>query len=144
MALLVWSDEKFSVGIDLIDHQHKKLVEMVNVLHEARLAGKAPDAIGSVLTDLIDYTQYHFHTEEELMQTYAYPGFNVHKREHDALAGHAASLLKDYQSGKRTVTLELALFLKEWLTTHIQGTDRNFGAFLQEKGLGQLAGDAYA
>jgi hemerythrin len=70
MALMTWGP-KLSVGVPQIDDQHKKLIELVNRLNEAMIAGHGRDLIGSTLSELVKYTQYHFACEERLMSTHA-------------------------------------------------------------------------
>ena len=72
MALIDWS-ESMSVGIPGIDEQHKKLVQMINELHEAMKARKAADVMGKILDELIRYTTTHFGFEEKLMQQQKQP-----------------------------------------------------------------------
>lgn len=59
MALMSWSDN-LSVNIKEIDEQHKKLVGMVNDLHDAMKMGKGNDVTGKILTGLIQYVGTHF------------------------------------------------------------------------------------
>lgn len=133
MPLFVWSDKLFSVNVDVIDKQHKRLVQLLNLLHDAMLKGEGRDVLGPVLGELVRYTGYHFDTEEQLMLEYAYPGYSEHKAEHDALKQRALAFVRDYEANKLTVTVELSMFLSEWLQHHIQGTDKALGEFLNRK-----------
>ena len=65
MALMVW-DNSFSVNVKEIDAQHQKLIALINDLHDAMKTGKAKDVLGKILSDLTDYTVYHFGNEERL------------------------------------------------------------------------------
>ncbi|MFN3309093.1 MAG: bacteriohemerythrin, partial [Anaerolineales bacterium] len=67
MSLITWSDE-FSVNIKEIDNQHRQLIEMVNQLQRAMKEGKGAAALNDILQRLIDYTDYHFSTEERMME----------------------------------------------------------------------------
>lgn len=134
MSLFVWS-EKFSVNIKQIDEQHKKLVNMLNELHDSMKAGKGKEATGKILSELIDYVGTHFSTEEKLMQQYGYAEYTSHKAEHDKLTQKALSLKKEFEQGAPVLTVELLNFLKEWLQTHILGTDKKYGPFLNSKGV---------
>ena len=69
MPLIAW-DQGFSVGVGSIDEQHKKLIGLLNDLHDAMRFGKGRDVLGKVLAELIDYTAYHFRTEEGLFAKY--------------------------------------------------------------------------
>lgn len=134
MALMNWSDN-LSVNIKEIDEQHKKLVGMINELHEAMKQGKGSDVTGKVLAGLIQYVATHFATEEKFMKTHAYPEYLKHKAEHDALTKQAADLQNQFHEGKPVLTVELMSFLKNWLTNHILGTDKKYGPYLNGKGV---------
>jgi hemerythrin len=134
MALIIWSED-LSVGIKEIDEQHKKLVQMLNELHDAMSAGKSTLVMGDLLAKLIAYTQTHFQKEESYMSKYAYADLPAHKTEHTALTQKALDVQKRYKEGTAMVSIEVLSFLKNWLTTHIQGTDKKYAPFLNSKGL---------
>lgn len=134
MSLMNWTDS-LSVNIREIDDQHKKLVGMLNELHDAMKAGQGAKVTGSVLTELIKYVGTHFATEEKYFKQYAYPDSAKHKAEHDDLTKKALDLQKQFQDGKPVLTVELLNFLKNWLTNHIMGTDKKYGPYLNSKGL---------
>lgn len=62
MALLVWQDD-LNIGIDVIDHQHMRIVEMLNHLHVAQTSLQRL-AVAEVIDELVDYTMSHFAFEE--------------------------------------------------------------------------------
>lgn len=134
MSLMTWSDA-LSVNIKEIDDQHKKLVNMLNELHDAMKSGQGAKITGSVLTGLIQYVGTHFATEEKYMKQHAYPDFIKHKAEHDDLTKKAVDLQKQFQDGKPVLTVELLNFLKNWLSNHIMGTDKKYSPYLNSKGL---------
>ncbi len=130
--LISWSD-KLSVTIDSIDDQHKELVRMVNDLNAAMGDGRANDVMGKILKDLINYTVTHFQHEETLMTKHAYPGFAKHKKEHENLVEKVLALQGKFEAGEARMTIEVMMFLKNWLTAHIQGTDKELGVFLSSR-----------
>ena len=134
MALFVWSD-KYSVNIKEIDNQHKKLVDMLNSLHDSMKAGKGNEVLGKTLMELIQYVGTHFATEEKLLSTNGYPEYNAHKAEHTKLTQKAIELQKDFQQGAPVITVEVLGFLKDWLQNHILGTDKKYSSFLNSKGV---------
>jgi hemerythrin len=134
MPLMSWS-ETLSVKVDEIDNQHKRLVELVNELHDAMAQGKGRDVMGKTLGGLVDYTKTHFADEERLMIKYNYPGYAQQKAEHDALAKKVLDLQSQYLLGKAALTLEVMRFLQDWLSAHIQKVDRQFGSYLNSKGV---------
>jgi hemerythrin len=72
MELIKWKDV-FSVKVSEVDNQHKKLIGLINQLYDAMRVGKGREVLGSVLTELVNYTIYHFSTEERLFREYGYP-----------------------------------------------------------------------
>ena len=76
MSFIKWSED-YSVGIEKIDMQHKKLVSYINELHDAMKDGQSNSVIGDILNKLVKYTKEHFSTEEEYMQKYNYKKYSV-------------------------------------------------------------------
>ncbi|BCS52441.1 bacteriohemerythrin [Geobacter sp. SVR] len=134
MALMEWGPT-LSVKVKKFDDQHKKLVELVNQLHDAMKAGQGDAMLGLVLQSLISYTATHFADEEKVMQVNGYPDLAKHKIEHEKLVAHVLELQKKFQSGGAVLTLSVMSFLKDWLNTHIQGSDKKYGVFLNAKGI---------
>ncbi len=134
MAILNWT-EQLSVNVVDIDNQHKKLIDLINNLHEAMKQGKGKDIIGNVLNELIDYTVYHFGKEEKYQIQYNYPNYIAHKAEHDKFVKKALDLKKDYESGRMVISMEVLSFLQDWVRDHIQKTDKQYSAYFNEKGL---------
>jgi hemerythrin len=134
MALITWN-EKYSVKIKQFDDQHKKLIDMVNELHDAMKVGKGKDVLEKILAGLIQYTVTHFASEERLMKLHNYPGFEQHKKEHNLLSLQVNDVQKKYHEGNAALSQSVMIFLKEWLQNHIQGTDKNYAPFLNSKGI---------
>ena len=134
MALLTWSD-KYSVNVKQFDDQHKKLVNMVNELHDSMKIGKGKEVLEKILAGLIRYTSTHFADEERLMQQHNYTGYEQHKKEHNLLVIQVLDLQKNYRGGKAILSQQVMTFLKDWLQKHIQGEDKNYGPFLNSKGI---------
>ncbi len=135
MPLMEWND-KLSVGVAQFDGEHKRLVGMLNDLYDAVAAGHGKDVLGRTLDGLISYTKTHFANEERYMQQHAFPALAAHKAEHDALAKQVLEVQAKYQSGATAVlSMEVMSFLKTWLVKHIQGTDKQYGPFLNQKGI---------
>lgn len=133
MSMLEWNDG-LSTGIERIDNQHKKLVDIVNRIHDGMLANNSYFQLSDIFTELRDYTTYHFSTEEDYMEKYAYQDTNVHKNEHHSFVEKFTQVEQDCKSGKNAISMDILNYLSSWLVTHILGTDKNLGAFLQSKG----------
>jgi len=134
MALLAWKAE-YSVNVRQFDDQHRKLIELVNKLHDAMKQGKGSQILNDVLVSLAAYTQTHFSDEERVMLQNRFPGFSVHKKSHDQLVARVRDFQKEVEAGNATVSLSLMTFLKDWLLQHIQGVDMQYGPYLNGKGI---------
>jgi hemerythrin len=134
MALVEWN-EKLSVNVSIFDEEHRRLIEMLNELQAAMLKGKGADVSRQILARLASYTASHFRHEEEMMQRHAYPAFAAHKAEHVRLTRQVAEFDARLARGEATITIGLLTFLRDWLTTHIQQTDRQYGAYFATRGL---------
>lgn len=134
MALLEWNDT-FSVNVNQIDEEHKKLVELTNKLHDAMRSGQGKMVVGEVLDELVEYTKTHFTHEEALMEKAGYPGLASHKLVHNRLVNQVNDLKTQNETGKLSLSMEVMKFLKEWLVDHIQGTDKNYSSYLNKNGI---------
>lgn len=134
MALLVWTD-KHSVGIDSIDKQHTILFNTINELHAAMTKGQSKAVIGDLLHTLVSYTRFHFDAEEQMMAKANYPLLATHRLKHRELTKKVEDFVARYERGDLTVSSHLLNFLSDWLTNHIQGTDKEYGPFLNQHGV---------
>jgi hemerythrin len=134
MPLMTWKDD-YSVKIQTIDSQHKKLIDLLNQIYDASRVGKGKEILGKILNELVTYTKIHFATEEEFFKKFSYPGYLQHKTEHDKLTKQVTDFQEQYASGRVTLSIEIMQFLKDWLNGHILGTDKKYTEFLNSKGL---------
>jgi len=135
MPLIEWSNE-LSVGIDSIDEQHKKLVNMINALNDAKLTGSSNELLGKIFTGLAAYTQKHFAYEENMFAEYGYSDSQEHKRQHSELIAQVVELKEKFMENPQgTINADLMQFLKRWLTNHIMRTDKEYAEFLISKGV---------
>ena len=133
MALMTWGP-KLQLGFAEIDKQHKRLVEIVNTLHDAMREGRGREAVAPVLNELVSYTTSHFAFEEKLMDQYGVSTSAAHKVEHKKLVSDVVDFKRKFDAGSATITLELMEFLSSWLSNHILKTDKALVAELAAKG----------
>ncbi len=129
MAWFEWRD-KYSVGHHEIDRQHRKLVEILNMLHENMAAGSPPEGLMAVLERLIRYASEHFTYEESVMERCKYPDLAEHRRKHLAIISQVRNFQIAAKQGKATVPLKLMTFLKDWLDKHILDTDMKYSSYV--------------
>lgn len=62
-----------SAKIKEIDDQHKILIGLINLLHDAMLANRGSEIQKEIVTELAEYVRYHFATEEKYMRLFVNP-----------------------------------------------------------------------
>lgn len=131
---LAWSDA-VSIHVARMDKHHMKLIEIANAVVENLPRGGNRKSLANVFDALVDYARYHFDSEEKLMASYGYPGFEEHHRKHLELLGQVADYRDRIISGKVPDQATFQRFFESWLFQHILEADRQYGAFLNSKGV---------
>lgn len=134
MELVKWSNF-FSVDIPEIDEQHKKLVDLLNNLFNAMINGKGLSNVEEVLKELMDYSVFHFKTEEKLFENYLYPNKDEHLEEHKIFVEKVTGFLDQIKENQKTVTSDVLSFMQSWLKEHILQEDKKYGKFFKDKGI---------
>jgi hemerythrin len=130
VTLLEWTPE-FAVHVPEIDREHQFLFGIVNRLHVAMLAGQGAETLGTLLAELSKYTIYHFANEEKTMVAAHYPEMLAHVEQHEGLRRRVNEVKARFERGEIALTIELMLFLSDWLRNHVTITDRRLGDFIQ-------------
>lgn len=131
MAFFDWNG-KLETGIAIIDEQHKKLVSLVNELHEAMRNRKAKDVVARILRELGDYTNYHFSVEEKAFEKYGYPQKVEHEKLHADLIAQLGELTRKHAKGELAISIDVLDFLTQWVTNHIMKEDMKYVPFLKD------------
>ncbi len=132
--LIPWNDS-FTVNVKVFDDQHKQLVGLINKLHRAMKTRRAGQAIVEILSQLVDYTKVHFKAEEDAMRKHGYPDLADQEEKHKQLVARVAETQAKVSTGDAMVSVDVMDFLKDWLVTHIQGSDKEYGPFFNGKGV---------
>ncbi len=135
MTKIEW-DDSLSVGVDLIDEQHKMLIQKLRELSDAFKVGREYDKILQTLDFMIEYTDFHFSAEEKTMAEHDYPGLGEQQKQHEEFKVTLNHILEDFQEEGPTKSLATSInvFLFNWLINHIKGIDLELGKFLSKKG----------
>jgi hemerythrin len=117
---IVWTTD-LNTGIDVIDDQHRNIVDYINQLE---LASKEHDrpVIGQVLNDLVAYTVSHFAFEESLQEASGYKFAKPHRAIHELFIKRVAKYQQRYNAGA-DIAEQLHSMLKTWLIHHIRRDD---------------------
>lgn len=134
MPLMLWTP-LFSVGLREIDEQHKVLFNLANEFDDAVRAGREDEFLAPILDQLIEYTEFHFQTEERLMQRQGFSATAAHCLEHERLRRSVEEFRQRFSNGEVDLAQEVLTFFRDWLTHHIMNSDRRLGSELNRKGV---------
>ncbi|WP_126445177.1 bacteriohemerythrin [Sulfuricystis multivorans] len=129
MKGITWS-KTLSIGVEEVDEDHRKLVDIFNTLNHAVKDRDAPEYLTAVLDELVNCTVWHFSHEERLMLKYQYKDMEAHKAEHRELIETVKELQQELLQGGGEMTERHIEILERWLTEHILTTDMRLGAYL--------------
>lgn len=132
MACMEWNND-YSVGVEKFDQQHKRIIALINQIHDASENGKEQQVLMDVFNSLAGYTKTHFAEEERLMKKYDYAFLEKHKAEHQRLNFELAELFRRFFTGNKALTNELFDLLNRWLFVHILSEDKQYSLFFAGK-----------
>lgn len=117
--------EQFSVGIDVIDQQHLKLIEYINQLDDMRSRGSSRNEVERLINALVDHAIHHFNFEEKMQEEAGYPYIKAHRRLHAQFARRLADFQTRYARGE-DISGELGSFLTSWFPDHLRYDDFDY------------------
>jgi hemerythrin-like metal-binding protein len=119
----------------MFDDEHKKLIAIINGLHDSFEHGVDRSIAEHALDELVDYTVQHFGHEEEYFDAWDYPDRAAHRIAHEELRRQVLEYRDTILAkGGIEMTLELITFLRYWLLGHIMAEDKKYCQFLLSKG----------
>ena len=122
MPLIGW-DEKFSVGVAAVDHEHRELIGLVNDAHERLMRTGAEGSVPEFLGEIYARISAHFALEEQLMRAKNYEHYADHKADHERLLDDIRDIMDDYEDEKLFGEEQFAQRLKMWFTEHFRTHD---------------------
>lgn len=118
-----WKTE-YETGNPLVDAQHQSIFSIISALQSAMAAGQGAAMLEQTIRSVRDYTTVHFDTEEQYMLDQGYPGYEAHKRKHDALRAKFATFEQQAYPDMQQHVIMVSHFLTTWLIQHIQNDDQ--------------------
>ena len=130
---VAWSDT-YSVGIKLLDDQHRGLLDFVNDLfnHATGNTDEEHAYFQKVIQQATQYISEHFITEEECMLATNFSGYSEHKKAHDDFKFAVVKSVNEYKAGKIQTLENFANFLKEWIASHVAIMDKQYGLYFRK------------
>ncbi len=128
---LHWTDA-LALGVPEIDQQHRELFRRIDQLLDGMLKGERAE-VSKLLAFLGQYVIVHFGAEEELMRTRRYPGYSLHKAEHDRFLADLSLLEEEHRANGLTdrLVVRVERQVADWLRDHIYLTDAALGRWLK-------------
>ena len=128
-----WS-ERYSVGVDVLDEQHRRLLGLCADAAHCLSQDKASAAASMhhILDRMHRYGAEHFATEEALLRRHGYPGMAAHEEEHETFLAMLADFLVEASAG-RLDKVAMHRFLLQWWFKHILESDMAYKPFLQQR-----------
>lgn len=124
MSLIEW-DSSFSVGSDVLDADHHRLVDALNRIYDAWQSHHGADELNRLFDELLDYVDGHFLREEEMLARCNYPRLDVQQSDHQVLREQVVAFRARHLDGGEpdALSADMARFLKNWLLDHVLGED---------------------
>lgn len=126
--------EKYSVGIEQIDKQHKGLIDLLNRLHQKIQNKDRSLQSEAAIKELKKYVLLHFGTEEKYFDLYNYPLKQRHIEEHRQFERKVVELEEKLKKTGETISLEMLIWLSQWYRQHVTGSDHEYAVYFKENG----------
>jgi hemerythrin len=136
IMVIAWTND-LNTGIDVIDKQHRRIVDYINNLEIAH-TNQDKLIIGQVLDDLVDYTLSHFAFEESLQEEADYKFCKPHKKVHELFVRRVNEYVERFKLGD-DVTAEIHKLLSNWLINHIKRDDADYVSAVKANMIGIIA-----
>ena len=122
-----WHD-KYSVGIEEIDVQHRELLRMFSLVQDAAQGRQGWSEIHYGIVEVISFADFHFRFEEALMRMYGFPDYAEHSQLHRHIIKRAHGVVQETLRSESPV--EVIAFFRDWLVSHMQGEDRAYAHYI--------------
>ena len=132
MAYATWKSS-LETGDPLVDAEHREIFALVNRLHDSIVQCHERAMQDDILALIVEKARAHFAHEEALMRSIRYPGLLDQRRMHKEFVAETGRLAAQYQSGEKRLPINLAMFLHQWLVTHMRVEDRKIGEFIRAR-----------
>jgi hemerythrin len=127
MAFFEWIND-LSTGVNAMDDEHKKLIDIMNRLHTEAKANAGLATLRATVDELAKYTKKHFADEEVYLEKIKFDKLDIHKRIHADLLEKFGAHIKEFESTGK-LTDAFFKFLQLWLSAHIRGIDKQYGPY---------------
>lgn len=131
---LEW-DNKYSVGVEEIDNQHKLMFKTINELIDAVGTTPTKENIAAIIVQLVQYKKFHFATEEKYFIEFNYEKTAEHVAKHKLFNTRLDEIQKKCGDDIFELAFELVDFLEDWLIEHLMTADQEYKECFKAHGL---------
>jgi len=126
---LSWN-KNLETGINIVDSQHKELVENLNKFFDACMEKRGKEELINMIKFLEKYIVFHFKTEEDIMQRHNFPGYSFHRSKHEEFIKSFTEIKRRFETEGATleITTNTTRFLSDWLIKHISKIDKQLSS----------------
>jgi hemerythrin len=130
-GIIEWN-ERYSVGIKLIDDQHKELLRLINNFYLGCMQDRKNAEISFKLTihGLINYIECHFAAEEQFLERIKYPDIAAHRRQHKEYIRVLRERRENFERGNVGSLKNFARYIRDWIVTHITLIDKKYATYI--------------
>lgn len=132
--IIEWED-RYSVGVKLIDDQHKVLVDIVNSLIGLLASTPTKEKVDEIIARILDYKEFHFTTEEGYFKEFNYEKKDEHIAIHNKFNSTLEKIVADSKGDSIVLAFNLVDFLEDWLIHHFMIEDQKYVKCFHEHGL---------
>lgn len=134
-TLVKW-DDKFLIGIPVIDEQHKKLVQLCQDCYtsimESKDSAQWQTSLAGTIKACVDYVKLHFSSEEKLIAACGFEGFAAHKAQHEEFIKKIIEMSSTSATWNYKAAMDFVFFLYDWILAHVGHTDRLYVSKLKD------------
>ncbi len=128
MKKFEWNDS-LSVGVPMIDVQHKEIITAFNDLSEAIEQGNGAASVKKLLTFLKYFTEWHFEQEESCAAKHRCAVADINHQAHTRFLAIFTALQAQYRESGASdaIARQAHAQLADWLVSHIMTIDTQIG-----------------
>lgn len=130
-GIVEW-DDRYTVGIQHIDDQHRVLLRLINNLYVdcSHEDSEATSHFKLAVYGLINYIKYHFSGEERILKRMKYPDYAAHKRQHDEFVREILERVENSERRRAFSPKNLIRYIRDWMVTHITLIDKKYATYI--------------
>jgi hemerythrin len=129
MSVLQWQD-RFSIGIAEVDHEHRELIQLINDLHAALGGDRSQERVEEFLGEILARIAAHFALEEKSMVALVYPERGAHKQDHERLLDEIRDIMDDVNDRGILDEARFSERLSAWFGDHFASFDERLHRYL--------------